>query len=256
MTNEGTLSPESKKFLENLRVYLFSSGKNSAEIDGIVEELEDHLLEAERNGKPIEKIIGNSPKEYMEMVSEEMVVDYRAWMKYICLILLGAFSITVFPDLLKGNLSYSVLEIVGHIVIGVIFIGTVFAGFKYLSTGSQSGVKHGIVLGVIAAVPMLLFLSLFYLDQRIETPMVQFGSTGTLVIGIVTSLVMIGMSIWAKTWLLLIIVLFLTLPDYILKQTSMTDETQLIISSLVTLGGIGLYLLISSKLEKEKVNHG
>ncbi|MDI3412093.1 MULTISPECIES: hypothetical protein [Bacillus] len=91
MNNELKLSDKSKLFLENLRLYLFSSGKNLDEIEEIVEELEVHLTEAEKSGKPIEKIIGKSPKEYMEMVSNEMVIDYRTWIKYICLIFLDHF---------------------------------------------------------------------------------------------------------------------------------------------------------------------
>lgn len=42
------LSSKSKSFLEDLRVYLFSSGKNSDGIESIVEELEVHLMEAEK----------------------------------------------------------------------------------------------------------------------------------------------------------------------------------------------------------------
>jgi hypothetical protein len=37
------LSRESRDFLENLRLYLFSSGKNEKEMEEIIEELEDHL---------------------------------------------------------------------------------------------------------------------------------------------------------------------------------------------------------------------
>ncbi|MDY0395822.1 hypothetical protein RWE15_17270 [Virgibacillus halophilus] len=138
LNNGWQLSHESKTFLENLRVYLFSNGKNPKEIEEITEELEIHLLEAEKDGKSIEKIIGKSPKEYMEMLSNEMVIDYRTWMKYICLIIFGSFSFTIFPDLLNGNLSYSILEIFGHILIGIIFIAAVLTGFKLTATTPQS----------------------------------------------------------------------------------------------------------------------
>ena len=60
------LSTQSRDFLDNLRTYLFASGKNEHEISEIVEELEIHLNEAESNGKSIEDIVGNSPQEYMK----------------------------------------------------------------------------------------------------------------------------------------------------------------------------------------------
>lgn len=251
LNDELKLSDKSKSFLENLHLYLFSSGRNSDEIEEIVEELEVHLSEAEKSGKPIEKIIGKSPKEYMEMVSNEMVIDYRTWIKYICLIIFGSFSFTILPDLLEGNLSYSVLEIVGHIVIGAIFIASIFTGFKYISTMNQSIKKQGLVLVGVAILPIALFVGLIYLNRVVNTPIIHLGNTASLITGVITALLIIGMSLWAKTWTLIIIVALLTLPDYLLSLTSLKYETQLIISTLITFGGIAIYFWISYKLEKE-----
>ncbi|WP_141432689.1 HAAS domain-containing protein [Bacillus sp. 03113] len=252
MSKELSLSEKSKEFLGNLRLYLFSSGKNSDEIEEIVEELEVHLYEAEKSGKQIEKIIGKSPKEYMEIVSNEMSIDYRTWIKYISLIIFGSFSFTIFRDLLEGSLSYSVLEIVGHIIIGVIFIVSIFTGFKYISTANQSIKKQGLVLYAVMLLPIALFVSLIYLNRVIETPIIYFGNTGSLIIGVITALFIIGISFWAKTWILIIIVVLLTLPDYLLNLTPLKYKTQLIISPWITLGGLAIYLWISYKLEKKK----
>jgi len=252
LKNELQLSKKSQDFLENLRLYLFSSGKNPEETDDIVRELEIHLSEAEKNGKSIEKIIGKSPKDYMKMVSNEMIIDYRTWFKYICIIVLGSFSFTFFPDLLEGNLSYSVLEILGHILIGTIFIVFVITGFKYISTVSQSIRKQRMVLVGIAILPIALFVGLIYLNKAIDTPVIHFGNTASLIIGLIISLFVIGVSIWAKTWTLIIIIALLTLPDYLLNLTSLQYETKLIVSTIITFGGIALYLWILSKLEKSK----
>ena len=249
--NEFQLSNKSKSFLENLRLYLFSSGKNSEEIEGIVEELEVHLIEAEKNGKSIDKIIGKSPKEYMEMVSKEMVIDYRTWIKYIGLIIFGSFSLTIFPDLLEGSLSYSVLEIVGYILIAAIFITAIFTGLKYISTTNLSLKIQGLIFFIIMLLQIALFVGLIYLNRAINTPIIHFGSTASLIIGVIAALFIIGMSIWVKSWILIIIVALLTLPDYILSFTSLKYETQLMISSWVTFGGLALYLWTSNKLEKK-----
>lgn len=249
--NSGVkLSRKSKDFLEDLRLYLFSSGRKSDEIEEIVDELANHLSEAEDNGKSVEKVVGKSPKEYMESISNEMVVDYRTWIKYICLIILGSFSLSILPDLLEGNLSYSVLEIVGHILIGAIFIFLVFTGFKYISTTSKSLKWQGLILLAIAILPIALFVGLIYLDRIVGTPTVHFGNVGSLIIGVITVFFLIGMSIWAKTWILIMILALLTLPDYFLTLTPLKYETQLIISSLLTFGGIAIYLWISYKLAK------
>lgn len=251
LRTELQLSNESRKFIENLNLYLFSGGKNWDEIEEIVNELEIHLSEAEKNGKSIEKIVGKSPKEYMEMVSNEMEIDRRAWVKYIILIILGSFSFTIFTDLLEGNLSYTVLEIFGHIVIGTIFIFSIFTGFKYISTANQSSKKQGFILYGIVTLPIALFVSLIYLNRAIDTPVIHFGHMGSLIIGVITALFIIGVSVWAKSWTLIIIIALLTLPDYLLNMTSLQYETQLIISWIITCGGIAIYLLIFFKSENE-----
>lgn len=250
--NEVNISVESKEFIENLRVYLFSSGKKTDEIDEIILELESHLSEAEKKGKSIDKIIGKSPKEYMEMISDEMVNDYRAWFKYILLIISGAFAITIIRDVFEGALAYSVLEIIGHILISAIFIFSVLKGFKYISTIKQSLWKQVAILFPIVMLPGALFLGLIYLNRVVETPLIQFGTTASMIIGIITMIFLIGISIWAKTWILIVCVAFLTLPNYIISHTALTSETQLILESIIMFGGIGIYLWLSSKLVKRK----
>ncbi len=252
MNHELQLSKKSQNFLENLRVYLISSGKQWEEIEGIVNELEIHLSEAERNGKSIEKIIGQSPKEYMELVSAEMTIDYQTWFKNICLIIFGSFSFKIFSDLVAGNLSYTLLEIAGYIIITVTFITVVFKGFKYLSTINQSNFKRGLLIFAMGLLPVVLFIGLTFLNQVIQTPTIHFGTIGSLVVGGITLLFVISMSIRAKTWILIIITALLTLPDYFLNLTSLQLESQLILSSMIIFAGIAIYLLILSKLEKGK----
>lgn len=249
LSNELQLSKKSETFLKNLNVYLFSSGKNPDEIEEIVNELEIHLFEAEEQGKPIEKIIGNSPKEYMQMVSDEMVIDYRTWFKYIGFIILGSFSFSIFIDLWEGNLSYSVMEIIGNITIGTIFIISILIGFKYISTINNAK-KQMVILMSIAILPMILFFGLIYLNKIIDTPVIYFGDKGSLAIGVIAAMLIIGISIWAKSLTLIIIMALLILPDYVLNLTSLQKETQLITSVFITYGGIGMYIWILSKLEK------
>lgn len=252
LNNELQLSKESQNFLENLSGYLFSSGKNQEEINDIVNELEVHLLEAEKKGKPIEKVVGNSPKEYMKMISDEMVIDYRTWIKYICVIVFGSFSFSIFVDLWEGNLSYSVLDIIGYIVISGIFIASVFTGFKFIFTTNRSLKIQGLALAGIAVLPIVLFVGLIYLNRVIDTPIIHFGNKGSLAVGVIAALIIIGVSIWAKSWILIILMAFLILPDYLLKLTSLQQETQSILSVILTYGGIAISFWIWNKLEKNK----
>lgn len=90
-------------------------------------------MQAEKDGKSIEHIIGQSPRAYMEQLASEMPIDLKAWMKYIPMILFGAFSFTVVRDLFEGTLAYSLLEIIGFLIIAILFLTSISLTFRYIA---------------------------------------------------------------------------------------------------------------------------
>src|SRR5699024_10551688 len=88
-----TLSKESDQFLRNLQAYLLVSGKKESEILEITSELERELLEAEKDGKSVEVIIGKSPETYMESIGHKMKTDVKQSVFAGLAIIFGAFSI-------------------------------------------------------------------------------------------------------------------------------------------------------------------
>lgn len=247
---EVILSKRSQTFIEDLRVYLFSSGKKEEEIEEIVTELEDHLIEAEKRGKSTEEIIGNSPKTYMQQLSNEMKVDYKTWMKYFVIIIAGVFSISIIGDILNGPISYSLLEIGGSLVISLLFIMLTFWVFKLVSSRSLTYGIQGLLFFLLAIFPLGLFIGLEFATRSITTPVVEFGIIGTWIAGGLTVIFLISICIWAKTLVLPVIAAFLVLPEYLLGFTNMNEETMLIWSTIITYAGIGAYVLFTAKRSK------
>ncbi|WP_067730820.1 HAAS domain-containing protein [Oceanobacillus damuensis] len=247
---EVELSEESKKFLEDLRVYLFSSGKSESEIKELAEELEDHFVEAEKNGKSIEHIIGHSPKDYMDQLAAEMSVDYKTWSKYIPLIIIGAFSFVIISDLFEGTLSYSLLEIFGFIGITLFFLaGTSFI-FRYVSGNNLNRKQEFAILFILGILPTALFVCLILLNSKIDTPIVHFGMADTIIIAIVTFIFLTAFSIWTRSWVLIVFIALLNLPDFLLGLTSMSESLRLTASTLTTFAGLAIYLLLVSRMAK------
>jgi len=161
---EEKLSQKSTKFVEDLKLYLFSSGKKDAEIDDIIHELEDHLYEAESKGKSIEQIIGSSPKNYMQSISEEMRTDYKGWAKYIPLLIVGPMSYTVFRDLISGTLSYGILTIIGSIIFSFLFFAGVMAAFRYTASRQVSKKKEFFLLLLPSMLSFFLISAILLID--------------------------------------------------------------------------------------------
>ncbi|MGF3067250.1 HAAS domain-containing protein [Facklamia sp. P13064] len=241
MENNTQLSKQSKEFLENLTVYLVSKGKETNEIEEIVSELEDHLIQAEGQGKPIEHIIGSSPKDYMRSIANEMLVDHRSAIKNIIGIMVASYSFIILPNLMRGEFSFSILEIMGHLVIAGAFIVAVLAAFRNIIPARLSDKMKYLVFAIISLVTIAAYVALYYVDSMTQTPIITLDSTVSLLIGSIMVLNLILLSIWSKTAVLLVTLLLITLPEYLLNLSPLPYELKQILTLIIMIGGFALY---------------
>ncbi|MGF3183314.1 HAAS domain-containing protein [Facklamia sp. P12945] len=241
MENNTQLSKQSKEFLENLTVYLVSKGKETNEIEEIVSELEDHLIQAEGQGKPIEHIIGSSPKDYMRSIANEMLVDHRSAIKNIIGIMVASYSFIILPNLMRGEFSFSILEIMGHLVIAGAFIVAVLAAFRNIIPARLSDKMKYLLFAIISLVTIAAYVALYYVDSMTQTPIITLDSTVSLLIGSIMVLNLILLSIWSKTAVLLVTLLLITLPEYLLNLSPLPYELKQILTLIIMIGGFALY---------------
>ncbi|RXZ80290.1 hypothetical protein EBB07_19190 [Paenibacillaceae bacterium] len=246
------ISRESKQFLENLRLYLFSSGKNEKEIEEIIGELEDHLYEAEQNGKNVEDIIGKTPKAYMEQIANEMPIDIKGLLKYIPIVVTGAFSYILMRDAIRGEIGYSLIEMIGSLFIFLFSLLLASVLFKYVAGNKISKIKEWFMFGIVGSTPVALFIALIFLDQYYDTPTIQFGVIGNYIAIAFSILVFVGIAIWAKTWISIIFPIILFVPEFIINKSSLQESTKLILSGIIVPVCFGIYALTVLKLEKNK----
>ncbi|MGE7118994.1 DUF1129 family protein [Peribacillus sp. NPDC046944] len=248
------LSKKSQSFLENLKVYLFSSGKEDDDVDAIVEELKDHLIEAEARGKTVDDIVGESPEQYMKQLSNEMTTNRRSLFKFMLLIIFGALSYSILTNAVKGHLSYSLFEIIGFFIVSLICIIAIGSVFKFVAVNSLSRKKEYALYSLVSVLPIVLFVGFMYVNRLIETPMFHFGSIGIIIAVILAFTFLIGVSLWAKTWVVPIILALLVLPDFLFKYIHVNSDTRSILSTIITFGGIAIYLYINHKMINEQTN--
>lgn len=74
------LSSESNRFIEKLRLYLFSQGIEQSDIEDVADNLAQQLYEMEQNNEPIEQITNQSPQEYVDKLKKE--VDEKRIRRY------------------------------------------------------------------------------------------------------------------------------------------------------------------------------
>jgi len=250
------LSSESNRFIEKLRLYLFSQGIEQADIEEVADNLAQQLYEMEQNKEPIEQITNQSPQEYVDKLKKE--VDEKknpsvSWL--IPYILIGAIVFMLFGDVLRGVLygeivAYSLFRILSTVVIGVLFIiGSVFA-VKYISKNKLSESKKYGILAIPAVISMLLFIAAYFMDGYVETSLVTIQFLGNLIILGVVTVIAILLSVWAKTWILPVILIAWNFPPLILENTPLGVDMQAFLSIILTVLIVGAYIYLEFQEEK------
>ncbi|MDQ0417489.1 hypothetical protein J2Z48_001662 [Croceifilum oryzae] len=248
------VSKESQSFLDDVTVYLYSSGKKEEEIKEIVEELNDHLHEAEKNGKRVDDIIGMTPKEYMEQLANEMPFDLKGWLKYLPMIFIGVLAYAVMGDAIEGKVKYSLIECIGYPCILLFFLFSISMLLKYVSSHKVSRWKERVLFsGVAFIIPTALYVLLQFLNQSYSTTiMIHLRESGNIVAIVLSALAFIGIAIWSRTWDAIILPAIILLPDVLLKQTGMAVSMKGMVSLMLSACGIGLYAFITMKRSKVK----
>jgi uncharacterized membrane-anchored protein len=247
------LSKRSQDFLDNLRLYLLSSGKKDEEIEDIVSELEDHLIEAEKRGKSTEDIIGQSPKAYMEQLSQEMSVDYMGLIKYVPVLLLGVFAYILLGDSIRGGVKYSLIQVIGYPLVCLMLLVVYMKSFKYTASMKLSKSANMLFLFLVSCLPLSLFLGVIFLSRMYDSPMlINLDSKGNIAAAVVAVLIFVGISLWSKTWFSIIIPLLLFTPEVLIRMTSLDQEMKMILTATIPFAGLAIYYYISFRKENAR----
>lgn len=158
------LSKESEQFLNNLRAYLMTRGKKETAVLEIVDDLRNHLLEAEQDGKSVESIIGQSPEAYMKSIGQEMRTDMMPFLGRIILTVTSAlvFYILILYD--KGVITVSSFEIIAISAVYVFGILLIVL-FGYFASAKNKSMTFSVS-----------FIVGFFLLQFILVTMIIFGA--------------------------------------------------------------------------------
>ena len=244
------LSKESEEFIANLRLYLMTSGKKDSEIKEIAEELRGHLEDAESRGKKLDTVTGGSPEAYIKNISNEMTTDFYGLVKLMPMFILLLIAYFITGSAVRGDLSFSLLKLIAFPLIATVGIGAYIFTFRQLATKKWSKKKEftiffSIQLITIGLMSAVLFFDIFYFE-----PFYIPSREVMWIIAAIGVIIFIIGAIWSKTWITLIIPLFMIAPDFIMSFMDVDEMTALYVYMATFVGGFilfMLYLLIQNK---------
>ena len=245
-----TLSTESTRFLEDLKVYLLASGKNEQATNEIVLELEDHLIEAEADGKSVRSITGESPAAYIQSISHEMAFDSKQAFWTIMQVYLGASSFLYLQNLLNGTTTYSILLVGGFLLISAVYLTTLALLFRQDALRDTARPRL-LRYGIHGSVHLLLIVGLLIVNGLIDSPKITLSpSVGWLIGALLIAWILI--TAWkTKTWILPIAVFVFFVPQLLLLFVfNLSEITAVLMSYVLTSITIAVTFIRSSKNSK------
>lgn len=201
------LSKEAEQFIIELKMYLMSKGKNDQEINEVIDELTDHLLQAEAEGKNIKDIVGDSPREYMKSIGEEMGFDLK---EFIILAPMTALLIMAFfclPPAISREFSLSKMGVIG-LIVGAILT---FVLFGFLLVRVLPKMFYSKWFYVIVGLAYVLLTGFFVVVQLFdEDPFFVATPLQNYLILAGCIVIFIAWAVYAKTWITIVFPLFLS----------------------------------------------
>lgn len=202
------LSKQANQFIIELKMYLMSKGKNDHEINSVIDELSDHLLQAEAAGKNIKDIIGDSPRAYMKSIGQEMGFDIREFLILTPMTALLFIAYVCFSPAILGEFSLSEIGVFGAIF-GIV-LSLILYGFLLVRVLPKMFYSRWFYL-IIGLAYLLLtgFFVLVYLFDKepffIATPL----QNNLILLGCI--LIFIIWSLYSKIWSSIIISIFISI---------------------------------------------
>ncbi|PAV30479.1 hypothetical protein CIL05_05080 [Virgibacillus profundi] len=244
------LSNKSEQFIIELRMYLMSKGKNDAEINELTEELEDHLQQAEAEGKVPEHIVGESPREYMKSIGKEMGFDFRqiaSLAPMTALLIIAYFS---FAPAIEGTFSISKIGIGVSIFLCLLS----FAVYGFLLVNVLPKLFHSKwFYGVIAVAYTILtglFVVVILWEQKTNAePFFIATPLQNNLILLACIMFFIIFAIYSKSWITILIPFFLSwgpvanrfIPESVNEDPMLITITVVLVVLITIVGGVLLF---------------
>jgi len=247
-----TLSTESTRFLEDLKVYLLASGKNELATNEIVNELEDHLIEAEADGKSVRAITGDSPADYIQSISKEMAFDPKEAFWIVLQVFLGASSFLYLQNLLNGTTTFSILLVAGFLLISAVYLTTL--AFLFRQDALRDGERPRIMrYGIHGSIHFLLIIGLLIVNGLVDSPKITLSPSVSWMIGALLILWILVTAWKTKTWILPIAVSIFFVPQLLLLFVfNLSEITAVLVSYVLTSITIAVIFLRKSKQDQSK----
>ncbi|MBD8068765.1 DUF1129 family protein [Bacillus sp. PS06] len=245
------LSTKSEEFIDNLRMYLLMSGKNEREIKELIEELTDHLTEAEKHGRSIDDIVGHTPEQYMASLKNEMKSDYKQIIKLLPLYFLGVIAYFLIGSAIRGEFELNIVQVIGFPILAMLGL-VIYVYFLQQAGRKQYSKKKFFVGGMIASsIVTISAILLLVGGHLLVDPFFIGNQTSDLVVIVICCGLFILTALWSKTWVPIWLPMILSISD-VLSRFNTMSVTEIFIVHIASIVLMTLLLVLNVWLVERK----
>lgn len=241
------LSKEAERFLTEFRIEMMAHGKQDEAIDDMEAELEDHLIQAEREDKSVDSITGGSVKEYLKNISGEMPKENHL-KRYITLFTIYLAGILTIPTLIAGTFEWTLSNMLYYlaiIVLGPLMFYVVFKkiAINYASIRTEKIEIKGYVFSALFSILFmgLLVGSLLLVRNYPLITFFELSSGVNITIGFILLAAMVIGSLIMKQWFFAFLAFALAAPEIIAHIFADGGPQS---ESYITISAIALFVVI------------
>lgn len=256
------LSKEAEKFLRLFRVEMMARGKKDDEMEEMEAELEDHLTEAEKDGKSIDDVTGGSVKEYLSSISWEMPQEnhLKKWMTLFIIYMIGIFMT---PSLISGSFDWTVSQFIYYALLITLGPLAIYATIKYIIVNhtdfkTEKIDKQGILTIILFSILYMGVLTggLFLVNRYPVFELFTLQDSTNMIIGFILLGVIVITACIIKKYFYAVLAFALSLPNMIAQLTTggSPDSEQYLIVSAVSLFIISIIIIFGMSLYTRRKN--
>lgn len=235
------LSEKSSKFIKEFRIEMMARGKREDIRNEMQDELRDHLIQSEKDGKSLESVTGGSVKNYIETLSEEIptVNYYKRNIILLFIFLLGMFTI---PRLISGEFDYTLSVFMYYLLLAVFgplllynVVKYIFINHTNLEDEKIELLGYVIIISYSVLYMALLVGGLFMIRSYPVYEFFELSSQMNVVIGIILLALFIAATLYMKQWIYTFLITAISAPEIIAQifvDGSPQDSNYIIVSSI------------------------
>lgn len=199
---KSELNSKNQELLDEMKFYILTSSASEKMARKVLEELEDHLLLAQQDGKSFDDVFGKDPKSFCDELIKE--IPKRTLWEQSKLIFLSIFLLFQWKlaEGIDGHLHLKLFDAGVYLIVSILLAGIFWIVLQ--KTSFRNNKTAYWMICCLALFAFSIYLGLAFTEKQLlpEGPSIQLDGLPAYLIGAMGMIIIIASLYWStmKSW--------------------------------------------------------